>query len=89
MTIHMDKDPPLQYGRGETGTKNLEYFFRYEEDIYQEIENKRDFGFEGFWSSVGGSVGIFLGCSLLQAAELLLENVARITHFLEAPFKFL
>ena len=24
------------------------YFFRYEEDIYQEIENKRDFGFEGF-----------------------------------------
>ena len=38
---------------------------------YQEIENLPEFGFESFWSSVGGFIGIFMGYSLLQIPELL------------------
>ena len=45
--------------------------FLYKEKYYQEIENVRDFGFETFWSSVGGFVGIFLGYSMLQFPELI------------------
>ena len=43
----------------------------YLDDEYQEIINVRDFGFESFWSGVGGFVGMFLGYSLLQVPELL------------------
>ena len=45
--------------------------FLYTDKYYQEIKNTRDFGFETFWSSVGGFVGIFLGTSLLQVPELI------------------
>ena len=45
--------------------------FVYMDDFYQEIVNVRDFGFESFWSGVGGFVGIFLGYSLLQIPDLL------------------
>ena len=45
--------------------------FVYMEDFYQEIINVRDFGFESFWSGIGGFVGIFLGYSLLQIPDLL------------------
>ena len=43
----------------------------YRSKFYQEIENSRDFGFESFWSSVGGFVGIFMGYSILQVPELI------------------
>ena len=42
----------------------------YMKNLYQEITNFRDFGFESFWSSVGGFVGIFVGYSLLQLPEI-------------------
>ena len=45
--------------------------FIYMDDFYQEIVNVRDFGFESFWSGIGGFVGIFLGYSLLQIPDLL------------------
>ena len=45
--------------------------FVYMDDFYEEIINVRDFGFESFWSGVGGFVGIFLGYSLLQIPDLL------------------
>ena len=45
---------------------------------YQEIVNERDFGFESFWSSVGGFVGIFLGYSLLEFPDLLDKLVKRL-----------
>ena len=38
--------------------------------IYQMIDNLQEFGFESFWSAVGGFIGIFLGYSLLQLPEL-------------------
>ncbi len=41
------------------------------EKYYQEIEYVQDFGFESFWSGVGGFVGIFLGYSLMQFPEFL------------------
>ena len=40
---------------------------------YQEIENVQDFSFETFWSSLGGFIGIFLGYSVLQIPELLVN----------------
>ena len=43
----------------------------YRERHYQEIKYAEDFGFESFWSGLGGYVGIFLGYSLLQIPELL------------------
>ena len=49
----------------------LVFEFVYMDDLYQEIVNVRDFGFESFWSGVGGFVGIFLGYSLLQMPDLL------------------
>ena len=39
-------------------------------ESYQEFVNNRDFGFESFWSGVGGFVGIFLGYSLMQVPGL-------------------
>ena len=30
MTIHIDKDPPLQYGMGETSSKNLTFYLLFE-----------------------------------------------------------
>ena len=45
--------------------------FMYTERYYQEIENVREFGFESFWSAVGGFVGIFLGYSMMQFPALL------------------
>ena len=38
---------------------------------YQEIEFVKDFGFESFWSGIGGFVGIFLGFSMMQFPEAL------------------
>ena len=43
----------------------------YMDENYQEFISSRDFGFESFWSGVGGFVGIFLGHSLLQLPEIL------------------
>ena len=43
----------------------------YQERHYQEILYAKDFGFESFWSGLGGFVGIFLGYSLLQIPDLL------------------
>ena len=37
---------------------------------FEEIINQRDFGFEMFWSSIGGFTGMFLGASLLQIPDL-------------------
>ena len=64
-------------------TKNynyLNYEFRYEEDVYEEVTNKQDFGFGSFWSYVGGIAGIFLGYSLMQTPELFLEAIDVIQH---------
>ena len=45
--------------------------FEYQERYYQEIKNVQEFGFESFWSAVGGFVGIFMGYSILQLPDLL------------------
>ena len=52
----------------------------YRERHYQEIKYAEDFGFESFWSGLGGYVGIFLGYSLLQIPELL--GKYKILHLL-------
>ena len=50
----------------------------YPRQTFQEIVNKRAFGFESFWSSVGGFVGIFLGYSLMQLPEIIYKIIGNI-----------
>ena len=50
---------------------DTEIQFVYAARSYQEIRNQEEFGFESFWSSVGGFIGIFMGYSLLQIPDLL------------------
>lgn len=56
----------------------LEVKFQYRNDKYWEIKNTRDFGMTSLWSDVGGFVGIFLGFSLFQLVEILLNKVFRL-----------
>ena len=53
------------------GIQHITIRISYMADSYQETENVQDFGFESFFSSLGGFVGIFLGYSMLQIPELL------------------
>ena len=46
--------------------------FVYSEQEYEEIQYKKSIGFESWLSNVGGFVGIFLGCSMMQFPEFLL-----------------
>ena len=43
----------------------------YSSKEYQEIINVRGFDFDSMFSGIGGFVGIFLGYSILQVADLL------------------
>ena len=38
---------------------------------YEEITEIKGFGFEDFISGLGGFIGIFLGCSMMQIPQLL------------------
>ena len=49
--------------------------FHFVSEDYQEIVNLRDFGFEAFWSSIGGFMGMFLGYSCLQITELMMDGI--------------
>ena len=55
--------------------------FIYTEEVYQEIQNSRNFGFESFLSGVGGFVGIFLGYSMLQLPQLILSLADGIRRY--------
>ena len=44
---------------------------KYLDNNYEEIVNEREFGFESFWSTVGGFIGIFIGTSLMQLPSLI------------------
>ena len=41
----------------------------YMDEMYEEVVNHRDIGFEMFWSGIGGFIGMFLGFSLSQIPE--------------------
>ena len=60
-----------------TGTGQLEISVVYSTSQYQEIINIADFSFDSMFSGIGGFVGIFLGYSLLQIADLLKMLVYR------------
>ena len=49
----------------------------YMDKRYEEATNRRDFGFEMFWSSIGGFTGIFLGFSLLQIPDLVVNFISK------------
>ena len=62
------------------GENELLFRVYYPSQTYQEITNKKDFGFESLWSCIGGFVGIFLGYSLMQLPEILSDGVTFITN---------
>lgn len=70
MVMYNTKGRFTQYHHGFFPGKTI-MKFQYQEKYYLEIENVKEFGFESFWSSVGGFIGIFLGYSILQIPELL------------------
>ena len=45
----------------------------YVDEVYEEVVNHRSFGFEMFWSGIGGFVGMFLGFSFLQIPEMIFK----------------
>ena len=47
--------------------------FAYTEDVYQEIVNSESFDFTTCFSGVGGFVGIFLGFSMREIPEMLIN----------------
>ena len=54
---------------------------RYSSTEYQEIVNVRGFDFDSMFSGIGGFVGIFLGYSLLQIADILnLATLQKISN---------
>ena len=56
--------------RGDGNEKIFDFSFVSGETTYKEITNTRDFGFESFWSSVGGFVGIFVGYSIMNLSDV-------------------
>ena len=42
-------------------------------DNFQNIVNHRDFTIENCWAGIGGFVGIFVGVSLMQIPELIIQ----------------
>ena len=46
--------------------------FNHQEEMYQEVTNKRDFDMEMMWSCVGGFIGMFLGYSLWQCPDMVM-----------------
>ena len=60
------------------GLEFLTIVMYYDRHSFQEIINRRAFGLEAFWSSVGGFVGIFLGYSLMQLPDIMSTCVAFI-----------
>ena len=46
--------------------ENLVLGFSYVVEEYRETINRRAFSFKSLWSAVGGFIGMFLGCGLLQ-----------------------
>ncbi len=50
--------------------RGLHISISYSTETYQEINNVRDYDLERLWSSIGGFIGIFVGYSLLQVADL-------------------
>ena len=69
----------------------LKVSISYSTETYQEINNVRDYDLETLWSSIGGFIGIFIGYSLLQVADLfdddwrpywrVLTNISRSTVY--------
>ena len=60
--------------------KNLILSFQYRGDQYLEIRNMRDFGLVSLWSSIGGLIGIFLGFSMFQMSEAILNSVHELVN---------
>ena len=58
---------------GYSGDKYMYVEFFYMDKNYQEIVNQRDFTLAGFWSNIGGFVGMILGYSLMHVPELIIS----------------
>ena len=48
---------------------------RYEDDMYMEVINTKEFRFKTFFGNVGGLIGIFLGVSLLHIPQFIYDVI--------------
>ena len=59
--------------------ENLVLGFSYVVEEYRETYNRRAFSFKSLWSAIGGFIGMFLGCGLLQVLMTLFNyNYAKL-----------
>ena len=56
--------------QSDSGEGELVFGFSYVVEEYRETVNTRAFEFESLWSQIGGFIGMFLGCGLLQVNYL-------------------
>ena len=67
--------------------RRMHISIRYSSTEYQEIVNVRGFDFDSMFSGIGGFVGIFLGYSLLQVADIL--NITSLKKLADIYLTFL
>ena len=70
--VHLEKEKietQTMWAAG-NGYHSLTIQIKYDDDMYQEIENKKEFEFKSLWCNIGGLMGIFLGVSLSQLPQL-------------------
>ena len=76
MTFIINTHMKQAAGNGSKNTTKI--LIKYMDQRFQEIKNERDFAFEMVWSTAGGFIGIFLGYSLLQVPELLIDGLGSV-----------
>ena len=59
---------------------------KHESDFYAEVKNVKECTFDDLWSQIGGLVGIFLGCSLVQLPDLLFTLFSFSKNILKTIF---
>ena len=54
---------------------------KHESQYYVEVKNVKATTFDDLWCQIGGLVGVFLGCSLIQTPDFLFKLFSTITGF--------
>ena len=62
--------------------QNFMFELKHESQYYVEVKNLKATTFDDLWCQIGGLVGVFLGCSLIQFPDFLFKLFSLATSFL-------
>ena len=68
----------------EQGNQQFQISIQYAQSFYQEIENKKAYNFEFYFSSVGGFIGVCVGTSMMEIPKAF-ESVKSRARKIESP----